>query len=478
MKQLKRTIAIAACRFLYGIVRMAGFGGSAFPGSVANKIDSHLLAELAKNVQVVLIAGTNGKSTITHLIDRCAAEGGLHAFANLSGANLKSGVITSFVLNSNLRGVCRQQYAFIECDEFALAALAQELRPVGILVNNIFEDQLDRYGDMTAVLQNLISGIQSAPDARLYINCDCSYSVAIAQAVPNPKVYYGCNLTLNPAPQHNSFFCRSCGTKLQYEFHVLGHLGAFYCPCCGKRRPAPDYCITWADCREDGSSLCITAPDKEIALQVQLPGAHQVYNALAAYVLAVAAGIDSARACKAIGAVKNIDWRTEKIGIGDCRIQILLTKNPVGVACGIHTLTQTSGRIFVLLGLNDEAPDGTDVSWIWDAPYEMLSGLLDRTDSIYVCGSRAAALRMRLKYAGIPAGKIQMAEDDRRLIRQLAKKTGNVYLLGNYTYTYKIRALLRAQQACTKNVHKRRARKACTKNVHEKRARKKFCYEV
>ena len=155
------------CRFLKAVARVAHRGGTAMPGRYALKLCPDLLKVLARDVHVVAITGTNGKTTSSRMVEEAFEEAGLDYISNRSGANLISGITTEFVMNATLAGRPKKHYAVIECDEAAARKVFGQLRPEVVLVTNLFRDQLDRYGEVTHTLGNIREGLKGTPESIL-----------------------------------------------------------------------------------------------------------------------------------------------------------------------------------------------------------------------------------------------------------------------------------------------------------------------
>ena len=196
---LRAFLAILLCKLLRRVSRMLHRGGTAMPGRWALKLCPGLLAILARDVQVVAVTGTNGKTTSARMLEQAFAEQGRSFFSNRSGANLLSGVTTEFVAHSTLSGKCRREYAVIECDEAAAVKVFPQLQPQVVVVTNLFRDQLDRFGEVTHTLENIREAVRAVPEAVLCLNADCSLTASLADDLPNRAVFFGIDRGAAPA---------------------------------------------------------------------------------------------------------------------------------------------------------------------------------------------------------------------------------------------------------------------------------------
>jgi lipid II isoglutaminyl synthase (glutamine-hydrolysing) len=258
-------------------------------------------------------------------------------------------------------------------------------------------------------------------------------------------VYFGVSDDSQALPelQHaaDSKHCRNCGTPYVYEAVYLGHLGRYRCPNCGRERPEPS--VVAERVKLDGmrgADVTLTTPEGSVDLRLPLPGLYNVYNAVAAAALAMdlGASLDTVRG--ALEGFSGAFGRVETIPVAGRPVSILLVKNPAGANEVLRTLTLEDDQLDLWLALNDNIADGRDVSWIWDADFELLAGRVRRATC---SGTRAEEMALRLKYAGIDAE----VEVERNLEASLdaAVASGNgapLFALPTYTALLELRELL------------------------------------
>jgi len=189
-----------------------------------------------------------------------------------------------------------------------------------------------------------------------------------------------------------------------------------------------------------GSQVDITTPRGEVSLRLPLPGLYNVYNALAAMALCVELGAYPAHAKEALEGFGGAFGRVETIPVGGTELSILLVKNPAGANEVLRTLTLEQGELDLWLALNDRIADGRDVSWIWDADFELLRGRVRR---VTCSGTRAEEMALRLKYAGIEAElAVERNLADALDVALAARGNGRLYALPTYTALLELRDLL------------------------------------
>jgi UDP-N-acetylmuramyl tripeptide synthase len=231
-----------------------------------------------------------------------------------------------------------------------------------------------------------------------------------------------------------------------YERAFVGHLGQYRCPSCGADRPAPDVAATAVELDGmRGSRIRVRAGSTEVAVELPLPGLYNVYNALAALAAAPRLGIGLEDAARALGSMEAVFGRVETIDVGPTSVSILLVKNPAGANEVLRTLLleadgAEASPLDLWIALNDRTADGRDVSWVWDADFELLAGRVGR---IFCAGTRAPEMAVRLKYAGIAPEAMRIEESiERSFDSALVAANARLFALPTYTALLELRELL------------------------------------
>lgn len=444
--KIRTFFAVLLCKLARGLLRLLRRGGTAFPGRVALKVYPQVLGVLSRGVRVILVTGTNGKTTSSRMIEQAFADAGLNYFANRSGANLISGITAEFAMHSTLTGRPKCQFAVIECDEAASKTVLKYLKPEVIVATNVFRDQLDRYGEITHTLNNIIEGIRHTPESVLCINADCSLIASIPEHVPNSVVRFGVNVPLggddlteiSDAPH-----CIHCKTEYVYDYRTYGHLGAFRCPKCGYHRAAPQVAVTAVlNLGVDTSDVTMAIGGQEYAVHINLPAAYNIYNAVGSAAALYAFGFTPEAIVHALGAFGCGFGRMEKFDLRGTPGRMMLVKNPAGCNQTMRYLAGLNEDATFVVCLNDRDADGTDISWIWDADFERLAAMGEHLRHVFVSGTRADELRLRLKYAGVDETKIQVYYDYDPLIDAMCASEYPVFIMPTYTSMLDLRGRL------------------------------------
>jgi lipid II isoglutaminyl synthase (glutamine-hydrolysing) len=412
---LKPKLALA--RAVGVVSRLRGRGGTSLPGKLLVRMDSSAIGALAARLPrgSVVVSATNGKTTTAGMaasVLRCA---GISLVHNQAGANMAGGIASTLLAAAGRHDTIAGELGLFEVDELWLDRLAAQLHPRVVVLGNLFRDQLDRYGELDTIAERWAGAVSDsgpAAQARLVCNADDPLVADLGRERAD-VVYYGVDddsLALEGmAHAADTKHCRRCGAPYTFDAVYLGHLGHYHCPSCGQRRPSPTVLarsVTLEGVRSARFQLSTPAGDAEVKLA--LPGLYNVYNALAAAALAVAMEIPLAEIVAGLQGTRAAFGRAETVKVGGRETRILLVKNPAGANEVLRTLALEPGEHDLLGVLNDNTADGHDVSWIWDADFELLAGRVRRATC---SGTRAPELALRLKYAGVEPERIAVVED-------------------------------------------------------------------
>jgi len=435
---------VMAARAAGALSRRAGRGGTSLPGKLLMRLEPDAISMLSRPLGrgSAVISATNGKTTTAAMVAAIMERTGARLVHNRAGANMAGGVATA-LLDAAGGGWGRPpamdgDLGLFEVDEFWLARVTEQLRPRALLLANLFRDQLDRYGELETIADRWAEVVARAHDSALVLNADDPLVADLGKdRVDGDRVLFfgveddGVALA---GMQHaaDSKHCRRCGSPYVYEAIHLGHLGRYHCPTGDSRRPHPQVAaetVTLDGARAARFTLRTPAGYAQVALP--LPGLYNVYNALgaAALALTLGAGLEDVRA--GLESTAPAFGRAETVQVGGRPVHILLVKNPAGANEVLRTLALEEGEHDLLAVLNDGVADGRDVSWVWDADFELVAGGLRR---VTCSGTRAAELALRLKYAGVPPERLHVVDDlPRALDAAVAAGSGPLYALPTYT---------------------------------------------
>ena len=442
--KLRLTSAIIAGRSAAKLSRVCGNDGSSLPGMVARKLYPPALEELAGQVRrgIIVISGTNGKTTTANMITGMLQEAGFKVISNREGANMISGITTSFIMNSFTSGKIDCDYAVIETDEASMPEVLKNLSPKVVVLTNFFRDQLDRYWEMDKVIGVIRDALLGQSQATLVLNADDPLVAQFQDTTGLQSYFFGLagdeNSNKGSTSIREAKFCPFCSSALVYDYYHYGQLGAYSCPGCGFKRPRPQVeAVQSGGAAGDLSSYQLTCQRGTVPrenLEIQTRGLHNLYNALAAFSVCLQLGIDAQTILHSLKKYQPAIGRMERFKYGDKHAYLNLVKNPAGFNQGLRTLYEAQGTKDVFIALNDNFADSRDISWIWDVDFEMLGADHQHLRRFMCSGLRGEDMALRLKYAGVPAEKIAVNADMRRAIKtSLSGSGGETYIFSTYT---------------------------------------------
>ena len=425
-------------------------GGTSLPGMVARRVDPLVLDTLVRRtgMPVVLIAGSNGKTTTAHFAAALLRGEGIDVANNAAGANLVQGVTSLAVRFSDLHGHLPAGVLVAEVDEGALHQVVPELAPRAVVVLDLFRDQLDRYGELYAVADAIESVARSLPpEAAWIVNADDPLVSSLAPEREGRRVTFGFELdrsTDRLTRAADTIRCPRCRSDLFYDYVYLSHMGAYRCPGCGFARPPIDVAVTALEVAGVAETrLTVRLPSTELELRIPQSGVHIAYDAAAALAVLVGLEIEPVHARVSFAAVGPAFGRLELVQAGDRRIILGFVKNPTSYNTTLRALASEGEPRQLLIAASNTLVDGEDFAWLWDVDFESSA---PRVERVTVSGTRADELANRLKYAGVDPSLMTLIDErtaalDAALAR--VEPGGRLTILAGYTPMNELREEMR-----------------------------------
>ncbi|HEX5630814.1 MAG TPA: Mur ligase family protein, partial [Acidimicrobiia bacterium] len=313
---LRLRIAIAVARLVSRITRMLGRGGTALPGLVALRLDPGLIGKAVARLRdgVVVVTGTNGKTTTARMIAAMLTGAGRTVVANRTGSNLARGVAAAFV-DSWRHGGPGGDIAVFEVDEAAVRHLAAALRPRVLVVTNLARDQLDRYGELATTAGHV--GVAVAAAEVAVLGADDPIVAGLASGRNGTVAWFGAVAGLRDAlPDDQALYGDDTETRVPVDALL--------------RRAAAD---------GDGTSVAVTVDGIAVEAMLQVPGVYNAYNAAAALLTVTRLGLDPVVAARHLAAMPPAFGRGQIVEYRGRRIKMLLVKNPASLNQAIRLLT-------------------------------------------------------------------------------------------------------------------------------------------
>lgn len=389
--------------------------GATWPGHIALSLNKDFIKELLQNTKtnIILVAGTNGKTTTSQLIETILAENGRKVFRNTSGANLLNGIASSIILNSNIFGRLNYDFTIFEVDESTLPLALKEITPSYLILLNLFRDQLDRYGEVNTVANKWKKAIDTLPKrTKIILNANDPQIAFLG--IERDSIYFGLeDKGVKIVPSNaDSVFCPKCSSSLTFSDIYFSHIGKWACSKCGFKMP-----------KIHVSNFSF----------YPATGIYNKSNIHASVLLGQEIGLSMSEIEQGLTKFKPAFGRQEVIEKNGKKIKIYLSKNPTSFNESLRTMGKVKK---LLLILNDNIPDGKDVSWIWDVDFENL--LL--ASNVIVSGQRAYDLGLRLKYANF--NKFKVVEDVKKAVNYSLRGEEMLYILPTYSAMLEVRKIL------------------------------------
>ena len=398
MRRLRSKAALVALRSVNLASRRLGRGqGTVAGGRVGLWIDPRLLGTLAKGRRLVLVSGTNGKTTTTALVAAAFEATFENVATNSTGSNMPAGHVAA------LAGSPGSAVGVLEVDEAYLPRVLDELSPLAVLLLNLSRDQLDRMSEVRLIAERWQTALFEHPEIIVVANADDPLVAFAARRAARV-----CWVAGGLIWSEDATGCPACGGRINFSS------GGWACGSCSFARPAPTWYL------DDG---VVHGPGVSAPLELALPGEFNRANALMALAAVAALNVDLGTGAHALASVTGVAGRFETVSIEGVPARLMLAKNPAGFAALLALAAEDEGPVVV--AINARTADGLDPSWLFDVDFSMLSGR-----PVVASGERALDLAVRLDYGEVPH---QMAADLNEAIKMAGELGAGVDVIANYT---------------------------------------------
>ena len=399
-------------------LRLIGRRGNALPGLVVEKVFPGYLARAMARLPegVVVVTGTNGKTTTTKMIATVLDER-LRVLTNDTGSNFVRGAITATVEHASWSGRLPYDVAVFELDEAWAVRFVAQVPPRRALLLNVMRDQLDRFGEIDTTAR-LLGSVAAATTGHLVLNRDDERVAALAAQTPAAVSYYGV------APELRELFPTD---EELYGGPV--HLSSL--PAAVELRALPD-------AAEASCTLRIDGADHDVVLRAE--GPHNAQNACGAAAVALSFAFDAATVLAGLSRVSPAFGRGQSFDVDGRLVTLQLVKNPAGFRQTLHTLDGVAPPDAIVVAINDDYADGRDVSWLWDVDFTALASLPARRST---AGTRAADMAVRLRYDDVAVDEIE--PDLEKAVRAAVGAVApgrRVVVFSTYTAMWELHAVL------------------------------------
>ena len=383
MVYMKLLIPTTIGKSVRHVSRLRG-GGSALPGLVVEKLDPNYLKKSLANLPfgVVVISGTNGKTTTTKIVVELLESAGLKVFTNKTGSNFTRGVIASMLAENNISGKIKADIAVLELDEAHAIHFINQVPPRYSLLLNVMRDQLDRFGEVDYTA-SLLEKIAQKTTEKVITNREDTRLVQFTDKIDKNKLdLFGLAPSLKDKfPNDDELYGDSTSSNLPVSVELSS----------AKKHKAS---FTFYDYDSKKS------PTKNTySTSLKLEGIYNIFNATAALALVreiLNNKISNEELVNNLGEIEPAFGRGETIMVNDTPLELVLVKNPAGFQLGLNSFSPKGYN--TMIALNDAHADGRDLSWLWDVNFN----LLKEGNIEMLSGIRAYDMALRLSYDDIP----------------------------------------------------------------------------
>lgn len=432
-------------RLLLNICRR---NGTQVPGKVALVICPDFLKYIAKPKKIIVITGTNGKTTVSNLLDDSLEKAGMKVINNRLGGNILSGICVSFLMGTGFTNKSKADIAVIEMDERSSLKVLPSMKPTYLLCTNLFRDSIRRNAHPEFIFDIINKAIPE--DTKLILNADDLISSQLGTE-KNEKTYFSIDklstdLTESINIINDVRICPKCSSKLKYNYVRYHHIGNAYCPNCNFKSPDSDYRITKVD--YENKLIEVEANGNKSSYKMLSDSIFNLYNMIAVITALDKLGIEKDKVKEIIDNEQIAETRYKKEEINGINIIKHLAKgqNPIACSCVFDYIKKEPGKKEIVLLIYDyfDAKETSEsIIWLYDCDFEFLND--DSIDKIVIGGPRCEDFYLRLLIAGVPKEKLVYFNDTNETVDGLSLEKGkDVYVLYD-VYTDKV-----ANDVCNK----------------------------
>jgi lipid II isoglutaminyl synthase (glutamine-hydrolysing) len=396
-------------------LRALGRAGTHTPGLIARKLYPEIISAVRHPARVVVVTGTNGKTTVSNLLAEALAAEGMRVASNRTGSNLAAGVATTLLSAVSWTGRPRADIAVLEMDERSAKLILPGLRPDLLVCLNLTRDSIKRNAHPAYIAWIVSSAL--AESTSLVLNADDLIASSLGSA-SNPRTYFAVDRLSTDADSPigaavDVAICPVCDHALAWEYWRFNHIGKAYCPACGFRSPEAAYRASDVD--PAGGRVVLELDGESHSARLINNNIVNVYNEIAVAAVLDQLGVAKDRIVLAFETLRPPATRFALEVIGGISLVRILTKGLVGVACSraFEYVASFAGRKSIVLNIDEVSERVTDVentAWTYDADYEYLAD--GSVDQIVVGGVRRYDQALRLAIAGVDPARIVTVESE------------------------------------------------------------------
>lgn len=425
---MKNFFILLAMKILHLGLKLAHKNGGNFLGKIAYDWNPNIFQYFKIDCPIIAVTATNGKTMTNNAIGHVFKTAGKKVISNTEGNNMETGILSTLLKHCSLTGKVKADYLVFEVDEGYVPVVFKDLKLDTLVVLDFFRDQLDRNGEVEALILRIQDFLKTYT-GNLVLNNDDPNVARLGQANPsNHNVYYFsvekyAHATTQMKEAGEGKFCPFCNTRLVYDYYQYSHIGKFKCPNCNYGDNEIYQLATSIDLKNRTFMI------DNVSYQTKFNSIYNIYNFVAVITCCKLYQIDTKILQKALSTFVLNNGRLEELEINGIPTIINLAKNPTGCNVSLRILNEDDSQKELLFVLNDNLADGRDVSWIWDINFDDLN----QVNRIVTAGTRAYDMAIRIKTAGYPVEKIEPYLELHEAVKNFYSTNVKKYVIANYT---------------------------------------------
>ena len=379
--------------------------GSSLPGMIALILDKNILKKMTLPENIILVTGSNGKTTTTEMIANALTHCGIKAEYNHLGSNQLAGVATMIINASTVSGHVKADALVIESDERSTKQIVKYIKPKYMVVTNIYRDQMTRNGHPDIIYDEIKKSINN--DVHLILNTDDPLSSLYGYNRKN-VTYIGIEKNYLSTKENNSRYseckyCPNCKEELKYKYYHFNHIGSYKCPKCGHSRKKPDYYISDIDLKKGFVKI-----NDKYKVNMSIKSFYNAYNTLFAYAILKLENIPDKEIIDALDKYIIKNDRVQNFKFGKSNTTLLTSKHENSISYNQSIRYVISERkpctVVIIVDAISRKYYTSETSWLWDIDFELLNNKCVK--NIVLAGKYSHDLMVRFKFSGIDEKKI------------------------------------------------------------------------
>ena len=398
-------------------------------GKISLKIDKNILKKVVLPDDIIVVTGSNGKTSTVEMICNTLESNGYKVGCNREGSNQTEGVTTMILNNCNLKGEVKKDVLVIESDERYLRHTLKYFRPKYLVVTNLYRDQMTRNGHPELIYDIIKEAITD--DIHLILNADDPLTSMYGYKREN-VTYFGMDknkfsVIKNESAYDDGVYCPNCKEPLEYSYYHYNHIGDFECKNCGHKRMKPEYAVT--DLNLENSEMVI---NNKYKISMNLRSVYMAYNMLATFAVTRLVGLKDEKIVESLNNYIMKNDRVQKFELEGKHAMLLTSKHENSISYNQSLLYITREKnpctVVIIVDAVSRKYFTSETSWLWDIDFELLKH--DCVKKVVLAGKYVHDLVTRFEYSGIDMKKVKATEDLDEMMDEVKKNAvGQIYVV-------------------------------------------------